>query len=157
MKNKLTTLFRYMSKREADALLTGNRIFNTTDHHGEHNAYSNAVGFCFGRCTDAEDAARQARRLIGIVSLDHLIVGRVAQDILYTFDKAVGRYTDYDAVDKAGGIEMFGLGEAPQREYEESCRTAYFLDIFEDYTLYKVVGYSDGRAILHELVTTKED
>ena len=66
-------LYRFMSGKELQELLSGKPLANTTDQNKDRGMKSTAVGFCF--CIgDYEQAKIDFRRLNGIVTPGFLVV-----------------------------------------------------------------------------------
>lgn len=66
------TLYRFIGKKELEALMNNETVFNYTDYSEEHD--TNSIGFCFfadnRKNTTAEAAAERAHEYLGGI-VDH--------------------------------------------------------------------------------------
>ena len=131
-------LYRFMSVRELQDLLTGKPLVNTTDQNKDRGKKSTAVGFCFG-IGDYEQAVVDFRRLNGIVTPGFLVVFE-PKDIK-NFTKCKGRYCDYEATEKKyGNLWNCPFGEEETKWYDEYCTTIYSRkrDLKENFEVYQI-------------------
>lgn len=121
-------LHRFMSKREFDALMTGQKLVNTTDH-GAQGEMSSSVGFCFF----PEEPSEAIHWLSFIVDADVCVTMEIPGHLV-TASK--GRYRD---VEKDKGSL---LSEPPMLWRTEYCLTEYSLQqvhvlhVTDEYKMY---------------------
>lgn len=78
-------LFRFMSKKEFNVLMKGDKIINNKIHTG----YTNSIGFCFMK-GDTDDAEYAYQFLGGIVSNEVCVIFETDKKLT----KSWGRYAD---------------------------------------------------------------
>lgn len=117
-----------MSDEERQSLVSGQTIFNKTEHALFRGRATTSVGFTFG-IGDKEEALQASRYLKGIVVMQWLLVGSV--DERY-FEKCRGRYFTYK--DKDG--KPTDIEHSTTAFREEYCRKAINLKYFKDAQFY---------------------
>lgn len=81
-------LFRYMSEQELEKYLSGKTLYNHSDHKGSNTS---SVGFCFFNQDDI-DPIKAYSCLIGVASVDYLVVFNVTGDAEKQLTKSYGVY-----------------------------------------------------------------
>lgn len=106
-------LHRFMSKREYDALMTGKKLVNTTNHAAQGEK-SSSVGFCFF----PEEPSEAIHWLSFIVDADVCVTMEIPGQLV---TPTKGRYRDVEKDN--GGL----LSEPPMLWRTEYCLTEYSL------------------------------
>jgi len=122
-------LHRFMSKREYDALMAGEKLTNTTNH-GAQGEKSSSIGFCFF----PEAPSEAIHWLSFIVDADVCVTMEIPDHLVMS---SKGRYRDVEK-DKGNGL----FDEPPMLWRTEYCATEYslqqvkILHVTDKYSLY---------------------
>lgn len=120
-----------MSKDEAMRFLSYRGLINS-DVQAHKGNKSNAQGFCFGIGDEAQ-AAKDWRRLKGIVTPEYLLVGVLKPD--EHFVPCKGEYVDWELYNKFISGE---LKQIPTAMFDEFCAIFYSRPCFKSFAMYKV-------------------
>ena len=115
-------LIRFMSQGELDALLTGQTLHNTRDHHRYSGGRTNSVGFCFFDLSVPPE--KRMEYLNGVVDMDAV----VEIDTNAKLKKGQGIYRDPDQDETSLVKVMLGKEVPPMVPVREYSITEYSLD-----------------------------
>lgn len=131
---KTKKIYRFMSKDEAMRFLSYRGLINSDVQEHKGNK-SNAQGFCFGIGDEAQ-AAKDWRRLKGIVTADYLLVGVLKPDEHFVPRK--GEYVDWELYDNLFSTGSRPQGKLPTATFDELCSIFYSRPCFKSFAMYKV-------------------
>ena len=131
---KTKKIYRFMSKEEAMRFLSYRGLINA-DVQADKGNKSNAQGFCFGIGDEAQ-AAKDLRRLKGIVTADYLLVGVLKPD--EHFVRCKGEYVDWELYDYLVSTGSRSQGQRPTAMFDELCSMFYSRHCFKSFAMYKV-------------------
>lgn len=114
-------LIRFMSQGELDALLTGQTLHNTRDHHRYSGGRTNSIGFCFFDLSVPPE--KRMEYLTGVVDMDAV----VEIDTNAKLKKGQGLYRDPDQDEISLINVMLGKELPPMRMIREYSTTEYSL------------------------------
>lgn len=147
---KTKKIYRFMSKDEAMRFLSYRGLINS-DVQAEKGNKSNAQGFCFGIGDEAQ-AAKDWRRLKGIVTPEYLLVGVLKPDEHFVPYK--GEYVDRELYNKYISGE---LKQIPTATFDELCSIFYSRHCFKSFSMYKVeLDNSSTRVSLQQVNDSDE-
>lgn len=115
-------LIRFMSQGELDALLTGQTLHNTRDHHRYSGGRTNSVGFCFFDLSVSPE--KRMEYLTGVVDMDAV----VEIDTNAKLKKGQGIYRDPDQDEIYLIAVWLGSVEPPTVPVREYSLTEYSLN-----------------------------
>jgi hypothetical protein len=115
-------LIRFMSQGEFDALLAGETLHNTRDHHRYSGGRTNSIGFCFFDLSVPPE--KRMEYLSGVVDMDAVI----EIDTNAKLKKGQGIYRDPDQDEIYLIAAWLGSVEPPTIPVREYSLTEYSLD-----------------------------
>lgn len=115
-------LIRFMSQGEFDALLSGETLHNTRDHHRYSGGRTNSVGFCFFDLSVPPE--KRMEYLTGVVDMDAV----VEIDTNAKLKKGQGIYRDPDQDETSLVNVILGKESSPMKVIREYSVTEYGLD-----------------------------